>query len=243
MSGVSGLRPAGRLIALPLATLVACTAEPEPEPVEPVPARVFRIDHLEAPASDAVGIADIDGDGDPDDQAAFLLEHLFEIYADEGAAAAWQAQIDARLTGPTDWSIQVTDVGVRLVDAPLGALADLGGAGEDDGWHPVGGSIVTARIGDRREITGWIHGGLAPGYDRVIATAFLPWLNQFVGEPAGWADSLDVDGDGEIVLDELMGADLFRLLMEPDLDLDGDGIAESLSFGFPFHATETIMPG
>jgi hypothetical protein len=244
--GSSETRTPGWLIALPLATLVACAGATGADPPdEPVPTRTFRIDRIQAPSVDDPGIVDVDGDGDLDDEAAFLLEQLFAIYADHGAAEAWQAQLDARLAGDTVWTIELTEEEAVLGDLPLGALADLGGLAVDDGWHPVLGGIVDAAfdVDDQGRMSGWIHGGLAPGYDLVIAEAFLPFLNMFVDDgEASWAEQVDRDDDGVIVLEELQASELFQLLMQPDVDLEGgDGEAESLSFGFPFEAHEAMI--
>jgi hypothetical protein len=254
--------------------LVACAVEPAP----PAPSRcgdgddgaqtrAYRIDRVRLPAG-GDGL-DLDGDGRPDNRAAHVLDAVFTAYAEDAAAQAWQAQLDARLAAATRWRLALTtcpgdgaaravlgddpgaaaatgrirgravEVGGGAGTAPVGALADVAGAA-DDGWHAIEAVALRVEVSDRG-LGGLVAGALAPGYPEAIAAAFLPFLNEL--HAAGdtlWGAAIDVDRDGTITYEELLAAELFQLLLRPDLDLDGDGIPESLSFGFELQARPDV---
>jgi hypothetical protein len=204
-------------------------ADPVPDPGCQEPTRTFRIDGVDSPADARVGV-DLDGDGAVDDRAGDLIRTLFATYAEHGVVASWREQLAQRLADRTAWTIDVPGcqaAPTTAAEVPLGALADLTGAVADDGWHPVAPLALQVSV-DGDELTAVIAGGLLDGYQAVIATSLLPFLD---GIHTAWTATLDTDGDGAIELEELLSNPAFQLFVAPDLE------GGSLSFGLSVHAT------
>lgn len=223
---VRGLRAAkcpatGRAwpLLLPLAACAA-PAEAPPDAAAPEPASAYRIERIEAPETARPVGVDHDGDGDRDNQAAMILRAVFAIYDGDVLAEAWEERLAARLAA-LDWRVAPG----ALDPVPLGALADLG-AGAPDGWHPV----VDLRLdGDV------LSGALAPGYERVIAEAFAPFVTALHADGASrWGEAADRDGDGVITADELMADLVFQTITRADQD-------GALSFAFRVETTEVEL--
>lgn len=75
------------------------------------------------------------------------------------------------------------------------------------------------------------------GASATIARAFLPYLQaRLDAGTTSWGAAVDADHDGAITLAELLANSTFQSLLLPDVDVDGDGTPESMSFGFAIHA-------
>lgn len=194
----------------PLLLVAACANPPSANPV--------RIDHVEAPtdARDASRIAfDLDGDGRPDNVAGTLMAGMLLAY---GQHDSWEARLDTRLTTDVDWEVSDGET-----DVPLGVLSDLGG-GADAGW-------VAA---DHVQIEGGrIGGALVGDYRTVLAESYSPYVSErLAAGETDWGALADANHDGRVTVDEVLADPTFQVLTTPDLDLDGDGVRESLSFAF-----------
>jgi hypothetical protein len=60
--------------------------------------------------------------------------------------------------------------------------------------------------------------------------------------PADYSD-LDLDGDGQFLADEVARSTVFAASLEPDVDLDADGVPESISFGVVVGLSEATFVG
>ena len=198
-------------------TAAGCAAEPEDDPA-PQECETWRIDAVRLP------------DGG-DDRASAILAAVFRTYDEHDLATTWQGHLDHRLATDLVWTIE-TGGCAPPAELPLGALADVGGLGDDDvdGWHSAAGvALQVWPQGD--ELDARLEGELDAGYPEVIADAFVPFLNQLLaGGDTSWGGAIDVSGDGVIDRDELLGDALFQTLTRPDR-------GERLSFGFTLHAT------
>ena len=230
-------------LLLPLLTACAVendTADDENDPSCGEPANTFRIVSIASPADAEVGV-DLDRDGAIDDRAGDLIRTFFHTYASQEVEEAWQSQIDARLADRTAWYLSVPGCERgRVLDAtlpdglPLGALADFTGEA-GDGWHGIEPLAIDVNV-DGTELEGTIAGGLAPGYQEVIAESLIPFLNGLLAVDASpWAEQLDTDGDG-VEVSEILASSAFKIFTAPDLDTDGDGEPDALSFAISVRA-------
>lgn len=241
---------------------------------EPTERRTYRIDSLTLPLTgaevDALGV-DLDDDGVTDNQAGNAFSLVAQAYPD--LAESTPPRLARRLAGDVVWPLAVETCGtrarVRVGDAayaaagslengrlvarlgtgaaPLGALADLADTDAAAGWHEVFPLEVDLRV-DGATLTGTIAGGLAPGFEDLIAAGFLPYLQaRLDAGDTDWGADVDADRDGQITPAELADNDLFAALVRPDLDVRGagppavpaaDGTSESFSFGFGIRAVE-----
>jgi hypothetical protein len=214
----------------PLLLLAACANTPSG--AGDCPSTTYRIDHVEAladaHAADLAGY-DLDGDGRPDNVSGTILAGMLTAY---DAHASWQTRIDGRLASDVRWSFSVEQcpgAAPKVLDdnIPLGALADLGG-GADAGWQPVTDlHFDGTRLG----------GALVPDYRDTLADTFAPYVSaRLAAGDTIWGAQADTNHDGVISPDEVLADELFQTVTTPDIDTDGDGVRDSLSFGFVVHA-------
>jgi len=211
---------------------VAADERPADTPAEPVV--VHRVDGIEVPSFE-LG-ADLDGDGSIDNNAALILTAAFHTYGFDEMAERWLAAVDERLA-TLGWTIETRVVDGRVVvdgdsaAVPLGALADLTGARAEAGWIDASDVQVTLLPEPDGAATLVLAGALPDGYARIVATAFLPYINgRLATGDTAWGAQADTDADGVLTVDELLANRLFQILLAPDLP---DG---ALSFAFELHA-------
>jgi hypothetical protein len=218
------------LVAALLVAAAGCAAD-EPAPCEDVVVRTTRITDVEIPVTnpDVERIAaDVDGDGQLDDAAAYAMTLMFAI--DPALQAATTARLHRRLTDDVVWNASLVRCGdaerLALPDGvPIGLLVDFADTGAV-GFVPAD---ADADLGDGDSI----RGAVAPGYLEVAEAAFLPYVQQRIDAGEYYAGTaLDDNGDGIIAADELHTSQDWQALTGPDLDLDVDGAPESYSFGF-----------
>jgi hypothetical protein len=216
------------LIGALLLAAAGCAAE-EPAPCQDVVVRTTRITDVEIPVTnpDVERIAaDVDGDGQLDDAAAYAMTLMFAI--DPTLQTATTARLHRRLNDDVVWSASIVRCGDddRLVltdGVPIGLLIDFADTGA------VGFVPADAQVGAGDNI----DGAVGPGYLAIAEAAFLPYVQQRIDAGEYYAGTaLDDNGDGVIALDELQTSQDWQALTGPDLDLDVDGEPESYSFGF-----------
>ncbi len=239
-------------LAIAAAVLGACGGAPTDEEVE---VHTYRIDAVWLSEPGQRALADIDGDGSKENAAAGILDAVFAIYGGFGLEQTWQQQLIRELAHYEAWIVETrTFAGggleVALLDgdgldagAPLTRLADVDDRTGVPGWHPVLGVTGGIRRAEEDVIDAWIAGGLAPDYQRPIAEGMVDFIEERAtdGTP-GPSSEADANDDGQVTIDELLAWGVFSALLEPDLDLvGGDGVRDSLSFGFEIQASEVHL--
>jgi hypothetical protein len=175
---------------------------------------------------------DIDGDGDADNQLGSIQASLYSavgIPVDQE-----QTRVDRRLGTDVGWDVDL-EVCPELTTAtfpsglPLGMLMDFADETTSGGFATVVAAQVLVADG---RTDGLVGGALEPGYAHQAAVGLRPWAQQQrdAGNEVGTA--LDTNNDGTVTVPEIEATSIWQELMAPDLDLDGDGTAESLSFGY-----------
>jgi hypothetical protein len=246
----------------------SCTTAPSvvAPPCDSPELRSYDLDHvappLDANAASQIGF-DLDGDGDADDAAGTLLSAMLLAYDDR---TTYEANLDARLADDVPWTITIarcpsgeqvvtsaspgfagarsTANAVRsTIDAPhegempLGALSDLGGHA-DAGWQPVD-QLQTTFTTDGDALDGRLGGVLIGDYRSALAASYAPYVTaRLAAGQTDWGAVADHDGDGVVTVDEVLADPTFQAVTRPDLDLDGDGVKDAMSFAFAIHGVQ-----
>jgi hypothetical protein len=85
-------------------------------------------------------------------------------------------------------------------------------------------------------LDGRLGGALIGDYRSALAASYAPYVStRLAAGQTDWGAVADRDGDGVVTADEVLADPTFQAVTRPDLDLDGDGVDESLSFAFAIH--------
>jgi hypothetical protein len=222
----------------------ACAAAGASEETE-----VYQIEQIVLPATymDAERVAfDLDGDGNLDNAGGAALTSMFRSFesASELLTNALQDSLDR---GRVSWEFEVDrdlysgDVlAVRSVDPtgasnriPASILSDILGDSPVT-WAEARGFVTEFGVTYAGQLSGRLGFALAEEELTVLIEPVARFFTQklLAGELLA-AASMDVNQDGVITAREFMDSELVRLLLQPDVNLDGDDDrADSWSVAF-----------
>jgi hypothetical protein len=192
---------------------------------------------------------DLDGDGKRDNAAGSTLVSLFSNFEEAGPLIS--AAANAALAHDVAWYLRVER------DPATGVVHALSiAAREEAAWDTMPATLLADALGDSpvkwvevRQFTadlqvehdGTLSGRIGFGIPEEALTVFAAPMARFFTKllregRLKVTATMDVNGDGVITAEELLEFELVRMMLKADLDLDGDGVADSWSTGIGIRA-------